>query len=250
MNDIEFGLKLWSLNYGLIGEAANLVKDGVFDYVELMVVPGTDISVFQKAGIPFIIHVASENWGVNIADESKEKSDLKTIKECLDIADELNAKYLILHPGFGDFETAKKLLGNINDKRIVIENMPKVGMGGEPMIGWNPEQIVDLCQDKFGFCLDFGHAVKAAASLNKNYRDIIDGFLKLKPAVCHISDGFIQDEKDSHLAIGDGDYDLKFFLDRVQRDGIEYVTLETPRRNLDSLAEDLGNLRRLKSFPF
>jgi len=41
---------------------------------------------------------------------------------------------LILHPGFGSANDTIEFLNSINDKRILMENMPKVGLNNEEMI--------------------------------------------------------------------------------------------------------------------
>ena len=66
--------------------------------------------------------------------------------------------------------------------------MAKTGGGGEKMIGYDTEQIKELQKNKFGFCLDFGHATKAAISLKVDYKNFIKDLLGLKPKVFHIYD--------------------------------------------------------------
>lgn len=246
MNGINFGLKLWSKNYNLLGEAKRLIEKRIFHYIELMVLPDSNIVHFQKIKVPYIIHIPSENWGVNIADKNKEKFNLEAISECMKWADLLGAKYLVLHPGFGEIERAKNFLKKIKDSRILIENVPKVGINNEKMIGYTPEQIKTLMGSKFGFCLDLNHAIKAATSLKEDYQDYIKDFLKLKPKMFHIADGTLKEEKDEHLAIGSGGYDFRFLISCLDKD--TYLTLETPRNNLNSFREDLGNLQKLKEF--
>lgn len=247
MSNIKFGLKLWSLNYNLLDEARKLIEDGIFHYIELMPVPDTEISPFQKIKVPYIIHITSDKYGVNIADKEKEDFNLEMIDNSLKWADMLGAEYLILHPGFGEIKTAKKFLERINDKRVLIENMPKNGINNEKMIGFTPEQIKELTGNRFGFCLDFNHAIKGALSLKKDYKNYIKGFLKLKPAMFHISDGNLDQEKDQHLNIGEGEYDFKFLADCIKKSPVEYITMETPKNNPNSVEEDLENLRKLKS---
>ncbi len=140
MSNIKFGLKLWSKNYNLIGKAKKLIEERIFHYVELMVIPGTDISPFQGVKLPYIIHIPYEIFNVNIAEKEKEDISLEIINQNIKWADKLSAKYLILHPGFEEMETAKNFLEKINDKRILIENMPKVGIDNEKMIGYNLKQ--------------------------------------------------------------------------------------------------------------
>jgi len=250
MKNLKFGLKLWSINYDLIEETKRLIEENIFNYIELMPIPDTKIAPFRKIEVPYIIHITSENFGLNIADKKKERFNLETINQCIKWADKLNAKYLILHPGFGEIEIAKNFLERINDKRILIENMPKVGINNERMIGYTSEQIKTLTGSRFGFCLDLNHAIKAAISLKENYKERIKNFLKLKPKMFHISDGTLKEEKDRHLAIGEGEYDFNFLANCIKESRVDYVSLETPRTNLGSFKEDLENLRKLKSFLF
>jgi hypothetical protein len=100
-NNIKFGLKLWSTDQANIKEAKKLIEDGIFDYVELMVVPDTDISPFLNIKAPYIIHIPHDSFGLNIADKEKEKFNLEMINKSIEWADKLSAEYLILHPGFG-----------------------------------------------------------------------------------------------------------------------------------------------------
>ncbi len=248
MSSIKFGLKLWSLNYNLLDEARKLIEEGIFHYIELMPVPDTDIFLFQKMKLPYIIHIPHSSFGLNIADKRKEEFNLKTINQSIKWADKLSAKYLILHPGFGKIQTAKIFLEKIKDKRILIENMTKVGTNNEKMLGFTPEQIKELTGDRFGFCLDFNHAIKAAIALKKDYKKYIKDFLKLNPKVFHISDGSLKIEKDEHLNIGEGEYDFKFLADCVKENQSKYITIETPRNNLNSVEEDLKNVKNLSQW--
>lgn len=247
---INFGLKLWSTNYNLLDKAKELVKNDIFQYIELTPIPNTEITPFLEYDLPCIIHITTERHGLNIADKKKREFNLKTINNCIEWADKLDAKYLILHPGFGLMDDALEFLDSVNDKRILIENMPKVGLNDEPMIGYTAEQVKELMGGKFGFCLDFGHAAKAAVGLGEDYKEFIEELLKLKPDMFHISDGRLNTEKDEHLNIGEGEYDFKFLKKCILKNekGSRYVTLETPRKNLDSLGEDLKNLDKLKEF--
>lgn len=248
VKNIKFGLKLWSINYDFFNEARELIKKDIFQYIELMVVPDTEISPFQKIKVPYILHITSEKWRMNIANKKKEEFNLKTINHNIKWANMLNAKYLILHPGFGLISDALEFLEKIDDERILIENMPKIGLNNEKMTGFTPEQIKKLMANKFGFCLDFGHAIKAATSLKKDYKKYIKDFLELSPKMFHISDGILAAEKDEHLNIGEGEYDFDFLTDCIKENNTKYITLETPRVNLASYEEDLENLEKLKSF--
>ena len=245
---IKIGLKLWSTNSNVLNEAKELIERGLFQYIELMPIPKTEILPFldQLYNVPYIIHITTEKHGVNIADKNKEESNLKTIDNCITWADKLNAKYLVLHPGFGSVNDTVEFLNSINDKRILIENMPKVGLNNEKMIGCRPEQIRGLMDNKFGLCLDLNHAIKAAISLRTPYKEFVQEFLKLNPKMFHISDGKLNNEKDEHLNIGEGDYDFEFLMSCVKKNNLSGITLETPRLNQETLEDDIRNMNALK----
>lgn len=244
--NIKYGLKLWSTNTGLIDQAIQLIDKRIFDYIELFVIPGTQITPFM-IDVPYIIHIPHHKFGVNIGDARIKKYNLEKINESISWADELCARYLILHAGHSTIDAAADLLSEVTDKRLLIENMPKMGLDGEAMIGYSPEQIDKLIKvNDFGFCLDFGHAIKASISLKTDYKEIIQGFLKLNPIVFHISDGTFQIEEDEHLNIGSGTYDFKYLKNCLNKNSSIMITLETPRKNNQSLDEDVKNIKALK----
>ncbi len=214
---MKFGLKLWSTNSNLLNKAGELIENDNFQYIELTPIPNTEITPFLNYDLPYIIHITTERHGLNIADRAAKQFNLKIIGHCINWADKLNAKYLILHPGFGLIDNAMDFLGYINDKRILIENMPKIGLNRESMIGYTPEQIKELIVNKFGLCLDLNHAIKAAVSLKISYKEFIEEFLKLNPKMLHISDGKLNNEKDEHLNIGEGDYNFEFLMNCIKR---------------------------------
>jgi deoxyribonuclease-4 len=249
MKKVKFGLKLWSTNKDTMPQAEDLINRGLFNYIELTPIPGTEITPFLSFNLPYIVHITTEHYGLNIADRNKRDLNLKTIENCILWADKLEAKYLILHPGYdGSIDYAINFLDEIQDKRILIENMPKIGITNESMLGYSPKQIKQLRGCKFGFCLDLNHAIKAAVSLKLDYKTYIRDFLKFNPDVFHISDGCLSHGKDEHLAPGEGEYDFKFLIQCVSSTPSKCVTLETPRNNLMSFEEDLNHLRKIKVF--
>ena len=244
---MKFGLKLWSINTDLIDQAVHLIHEKVFDYIELMVIPDSEITPFL-VDVPYIIHVPHEKFGVNIGDPAAKEYTLQMINESITWADQLNAKHLVLHAGHGSMKHATYLLREVSDSRLLIENMPKVGLGGEAMIGYSPAQIEELIRDgDMGLCLDFGHAVKAAVSLVVDYKEYVKGFMGLEPRMFHVSDGILSEERDEHLGIGDGEYDLRFLMGFVSRSGSRLVTVETPRKVEGELGENVKNTYKLKN---
>ena len=243
---MKYGLKLWSINTDLIDQAVHLIDEKVFDYIELFVIPDSDIKPFL-IDVPYIIHIPHHRFGVNIGDATIKEYNLQKINESITWADHLNAKYLILHAGHGSMQHATELLRELSDSRLLIENMPKVGLDNETMIGYSPEQVEELIGDSdMGLCLDFGHAVKAALSLELDYKEYIKEFLPFQPKVFHVSDGTLVEEKDEHLNIGDGEYDFAYFKQCILDNPSGLVTIETPRVNIKSLQEDIYNASKLK----
>lgn len=243
---IRFGLKLWSINTDLIAQAIQLIDEKIFDYIELFVVPDTKIDPFM-IDVPYVIHITHHKFGVNIGESSLKKYNLEKISESIIWADKLDAKYLILHAGHGSMENAKDLLSEVNDNRLLIENMPKVGLDGEAMIGYSPEQIEELLGDSdMGLCLDFGHAVKAAVSLRVDYKKYLQKFIEIKPKIFHVSDGRLSEERDEHLGIGEGEYDLGFIFYYLKEYPFSLMTIETQRNDNKSLHEDIRNRNEIK----
>ena len=133
----KFGLKLWSENLGYIPEAVKLFKEGLYQYIELYSVPGTykdTINEWKKLDIPFIIHAPHYQHGLNLSVKSKRNENSTLVKETLLFADELDARYIILHPGVnGDINETIRQIKRINDQRILIENKPYLGIGKESL---------------------------------------------------------------------------------------------------------------------
>ena len=93
-----------------------------------------------------------------------------------------------------------------------------------------------------GFQYDLGpHRFHTSNSLILDFIKELD---ELKPVIYHIADGHLDNEKDEHLGIGEGEYDLAAIFNCLA--GSENpITLETPRKNLQ---DDIENLEKIKNF--
>ncbi|MFQ5647613.1 MAG: TIM barrel protein [Candidatus Aenigmatarchaeota archaeon] len=245
---IKTGLKLWSANTKLFENAVKLHENTILDFLELYIVPGSYLITkpfFGTLGkLPIIIHGPHFSHNFNMADSKLKSTNIAKIIETIQFADELNAKYIILHPGYdGNLETSINFLKEIGDKRVIIENLTKASLSDGECLGHSPEEITRLVRFANGLCLDLAHACKAAVSLKKNYKTFIKEFTKMEPKMFHISDGRLNTEKDEHLPLGQGNFDLAFFKKCIIENKSRMVTFETPRKNLNSFQEDMENIR-------
>ncbi|MBQ2611898.1 hypothetical protein IJF81_05865 [bacterium] len=251
----KLGLKLWSINTDFyLAEAVRLYNKGVYDYIELYVVPETlnTLEKWKKLKIPFIIHNAHFAQGFNLAKKEKEERNLEIYSQTKQFADELDAKYIIFHGGIdGDIKETARQLANLNEPRALIENKPFVAlpnrMGGNFCRGYNSGEI-KLVQDATGcgFCLDFGHAICAANSLKRDVFKHISDFFELNPQMFHLTDvNDITSIYDSHPHLNEGELDLKQIISLIPDE--KYVTLETnknSKENLDDFIVDCDIFRQ------
>lgn len=252
----KLGLKLWSINTDYYyDEAIRLYNDGVFDYIELYVVPDTleTIEKWKKLNIPFIIHCPHFAHGFNLAKKEKKESNRKIFDEVQKFTDELNASNIVIHGGIdGCIEETASQLANYNEPRALIENKPYVAlpnrMGGEFCRGYNIDEIkLVMNASKCGFCLDFGHAICAANSLKIEPYSYINDFIKLSPTMYHLTDiEDIASVYDSHPHIGTGQLDVKRILNLIpKKKNITVETIKNSKDNLNDFIEDMKWIKNL-----
>ncbi|MBU0459923.1 MAG: sugar phosphate isomerase/epimerase, partial [Nanoarchaeota archaeon] len=132
----------------------------------------------------------------------------------------------------GKNENFIKFLKENQHSKIIIENMPKTGLNNELAIGYNPEQIKSFLElGSFNFCLDFGHAIKAAISLGLEYKSYITEFMKLNPTMFHLCGVKLDNEKDEHLNLDEGDFDLNYIIEIIKSSKAKRMTFEVPQLN-------------------
>ena len=245
----KIGLKLWSINTDCYyNEAIRLYKNKIFDYIELYVVPNSTgtIEKWKKLNIPFIIHCPHFAHGFNLAKKEKQESNLEIYKQVKLFADELNAKYIIFHGGIdGTIEETAKQLASFNEPRALIENKPFVAlpnkMGGEFCRGYNLNEIQLIMKTaKCGFCLDFGHAICAANSLEKDVYEYCKELVRIEPNMFHLTDlDNIKSHYDSHLHLGAGELDLNRIKSLLPENAI--ITLETEKNSKENLDDFIND---------
>lgn len=249
----NLGLKLFSINENYIREAIKLYEQQLYQYIELYVVPGsyeTCINFCKPIKIPYIIHAPHFRHGVNLAKEECFEQNIKHAGEAQKFADELNAEYIIFHPGIaGNVEETARQLNVINDSRILIENKPYFTVldDGNICNGNSPEEIkIILDSTKSGFCLDIGHCFCSANAKNIKPYDYLKEFLNLNPKMFHLVDNDFSSSIDKHLHFGQGNYDLEKILNYLPCNS--KITLETTKDSKDNLNDFIEDIRIVRSY--
>ena len=253
---LKIGLKLWSVNTdAYLSEAERLYADGMFSYIELFVVPGTENTLdawrrlHDEKGVPFIIHNAHAAQGFNLADVSAERKNAGIYRETRKVADSLEAKYMIFHGGVdGSIKETVRQLKALEEPRALLENKPLSPLanpfGVKECRGATVDEIGFVLNEvKCGFCLDVGHAVCAANSQSMEpygyVADLVDMF---KPAMFHLSDvADIHSVYDSHLHLGEGELDIAWIKREVLSDGamVSVETVKDSRSDLNDFVKDV-----------
>lgn len=251
---IKIGLKLWNVNIdNYLPIVKDLYKDNIFDYIELYIVPENfnTLKYWKKLEIPFDIHAPHSAHNMNLADNTKRQYNYNLYLETKKFADELNARFIILHGGIdGDYKEVALQIKNFNDSRCLIENKPyKVlkNIKAKKYIGTNLKEIAYIINNaKCGFCLDVGHAICSANSMKVSPYQLLEKFSNFKPNKIHLSDIDINTEFDEHLSFGSGNldfYKLKNILTSVNDITIE--TKKQSKENLNDFVEDANFLRSI-----
>jgi deoxyribonuclease IV len=247
--DFKIGLKFYSTNTDSIPEAL-LLKDKYFNYVELYIIPGSydeTISAWKEFDVPYVIHAPHFFQGVNLAQMEKRETNLVSYNETRRFADDLNADIIIAHGGNrGSLDETIRQIRSIGDKRIVLENKPKLGLNDEICVGWSPSEFRKIFDEHIinGIALDYGHASCAARSLDVDVMDIVRELMLFNPKIFHLSDNDSLSAQDKHFNLGKGNLNLLQFIHVVPVNGL--LTIETPRDSSKGLTDFLDDVKYLK----
>ena len=252
----KLGLKLWSSNSFYIKPAMDLYNEGIFDYVELYVVPGTEegyLQEWEKTKFLFILHAPHAGAGFNLSLKECELKNRGLIEEVEFFRAALNPTQVIFHPGIhGSIEETIRQIAIFRNEfsnlfdLAVIENKPKMGLNGGICAGASPEEMKKILNETgFGFCLDNGHAICYSAWKKVEYEETIDKFLELDPKIFHLSDGDINSPTDMHLNLGMGNFELSTIISKIPLNAC--VSIETDKKsksNLDDFEEDIAYFKK------
>ncbi len=250
----KIGLKLWSSNAEIFRkEAVRLYNEGVYDFIELMVIPDTldTLDKWAELNIPYILHNPHYSQGFDFSNIEKREYNRKIYENTKRFADRLNADKIVFHGGIGgDINETVIQLRELREPRALIENKPLVVRGdkfvGMHCIGARIEEIKFIMDSTgCGFCLDFGHAICAANALGVDYNEFLDELIELEPDMYHLTDlDDITSIYDSHTHLNHGVLDIVNMISKT--DNGKCITFETEKSYNDNLSDFEQEIKWLK----
>ncbi|MFH0831651.1 MAG: TIM barrel protein [archaeon] len=221
---------------------------GSIDFIEVMAIRSQNYDFLKDYEKKIVIHAEHQLFGINPADSAKYSKNLKSIEFAMNLADSLNAKKIVCHPGAisnssCSEEIAINFFRKIDDRRILVENLPPLNYQGRAInsLCSVPEKTENFLK-KTGknLCLDISHAILSALARNKtDYNEFIKPYLELNPAHFHFSDILLEKKRD-HLHLGEGNLDIGYYRKILPKNAD--ITLET-RNKASKLLDDIGMLK-------
>src|SRR3989338_1099948 len=251
---IKNGLKLWSNNINLFSEAVELCEKKVFDYIEIY--HNSQSSIDYEA----LSNLKKVNvLGVHIGDLVDAKfhdffltSEQQPVWEStIKLADFFNANYILVHPArLHNLDDLFFNLKKMNDKRIVVENMPGFDIYSRPMNCGVNKKDLQLIRNNYPILFDFEKALKSSTREKVDYKNFVkDCLLELSPVYFHISGGHTDVSIDEHTNLWDSDIDIGF-IKNVLGDYAEhrevYLAFETPKIG-ENIENDIKNIDYFKA---
>lgn len=258
----KFGFKLFSTNLrtapSLIRECVDAAQAAPDLFIEVMVMPETTPDDLRELkplfkDVEIRLHAPHHTLGFDVGDARLENHNRRKFETVRTAADMFGSKTIVVHPGCGHGREALnetvRQLRLLDDPRIVVENLPVIDDGdGKELLGGTAEEIRFIrAETGYGFCMDFSHAVCAAATLGRDPIKHLESFYALTPTVYHLCDGELNRNCDSHRHYGKGDFPLGYFLKNLTAPDA-YITMETGRgtqNQSDAWMKDFAFLKAL-----
>ncbi len=189
-----------------------------------------DVETLESFNLKYSVH--SPFMDVNIASvqEKSRANSIDQIKASIDLANEIDAEAVVVHPGFAPFLANKYFLDRVYEYSnesirelgeygedlgvlTTIENMPTF----DGMLYYDMNDLNDLLVSlDMSMTLDIGHANHAGYAPDEMIFDSIKHI--------HAHDNF--GDEDAHLAFGEGSIDLKYIINKLEEknyDGIYII---------------------------
>ncbi len=221
------------------------------DFFEIMALETNNYDFLREFKLPMVIHSQHRVFGVNIADITKREKNLQSINFARRIADKVNSKKIILHPGELENENCPKeqaisFVKSLDDKRIIIENVTQESE--IKRLCTTPRETKEFLKATGkNFCFDINHAIISALFLKEDYLQFIKEFIKLKPIHYHFGGQITKkinssSERTDHLALKDSDFDLKEVLKLIPKNA--EITLETTT-DIEKTKDDVKRMKEM-----
>ncbi|ABR55714.1 Xylose isomerase domain protein TIM barrel [Methanococcus aeolicus Nankai-3] len=219
-----------------------LVCDGNINIMEQK-----NIDISYNYDLNYTIHCPLTDISLSSYREKVRKFSISYVKDIIKVANKVDAKLIVLHPGHNIFKydydkSLNSLIKSLNDLnmlqneygiKITIENMPSYDMF---MFRSPIEEIISNLGD-LGITFDVGHSF-----LNNNIEEFLDKNIVDKISHIHIHDN--NSEYDEHLCIGDGKIDFKKYQNKLS--GINCITMiELQNKNIEHIDKCISNLKKL-----
>ena len=179
-----------------------------------------DSEILESYSLKYSIHAPFMDVNIASPQDQSRLNSIAQIKSSIDLANEINAEAVVVHPGLISFlankyfkkevyEFANQSIKEIGDyaKNLgvmaTIENMPNF----EPMIYQNIADLNQLLvENEMHMTLDIGHANHVGYAPDEMIFDSIKHI--------HVHDNLGDD--DSHLPLGEGSIDLKYIINTLE----------------------------------
>ena len=179
-----------------------------------------DSEILESYSLKYSIHAPFMDVNIASPQDQSRLNSIAQIKSSIDLANEINAEAVVVHPGLISFlankyfkkevyEFANQSIKEIGDyaKNLgvmaTIENMPNF----ESMIYQNIADLNQmLVENEMHMTLDIGHANHVGYAPDEMIFDSIKHV--------HVHDNLGDD--DSHLPLGEGSIDLKYIINTLE----------------------------------
>ena len=179
-----------------------------------------DSEILESYSLKYSIHAPFMDVNIASPQDQSRLNSIAQIKSSIDLANEINAEAVVVHPGLISFlankyfkkevyEFANQSIKEIGDYAkdlgvmATIENMPNF----ESMIYQNIADLNQLLvENEMHMTLDIGHANHVGYAPDEMIFDSIKHI--------HVHDNLGDD--DSHLPLGEGSIDLKYIINTLE----------------------------------
>ena len=226
------------------------IEDLGLDYAELVhQFPTEHITsdILESYSLKYTIHAPFMDVNIATLQDKSRLNSISQMKNSIDLANEINAEAVVVHPGLASFLAKKYFLDDVykaaddaiskindysNDLGVMttVENMPDF----DAMIYTNINDLNDLLVNlDMGMTLDIGHANHVGYSADEMIFDSIKHI--------HIHDNLGDD--DTHLPLGEGNIELKRVVETLESknyDGIYIIEVN----DIDSVKKSYEFMKR------